>query len=72
MNMDYYNESVVPVLAELNTPEPGLTDEEVLTRRASFSLNELQTRTDVNPLQIFSASLKVLSSIFSSSQWPSH
>lgn len=61
--MDFYKLSVDDVLSRLKTSRLGLGDDEALRRHGKFGLNELETKSKVNPFVIFSVSLKNAASI---------
>ena len=56
--MDFYKLSSHDVLARLKTSRMGLGEDETLRRREEFGLNELETKSAVNPFIIFISQFK--------------
>lgn len=55
---DFYNKSADTVLDELNTTREGLDESEVDSRREKFGFNEIVTKSNINPLEIFIGQFK--------------
>lgn len=51
--MDFYQTSVKDIFLQLETDSAGLTSEEAACRLQQYGLNELETKTTINPLLIF-------------------
>ncbi|MBU0731192.1 MAG: cation-translocating P-type ATPase [Proteobacteria bacterium] len=56
--MNYYRSSVEEVLTGLKTSKSGLSEEEANKRQEEYGLNELETKSAINPLLIFISQFK--------------